>query len=1523
MTSCFFKYCRKKPKKKIVFFPALTVLLMFVLSTSINYSLYAQLVLNEVCSANFSGLADEDGDFEDWVEIYNLGNDTINLNNYTLTDKPENPDKWTFPEISIAPKSFLVIFASDKNRENVITNYETRVFATDTFRYINPSSEPDPMWRTPSFTDTTWLIGKGGFGHGLGIYNTYVSDTLMSVFIRKTFSVVDTSEVINAQLHIDYDDAFVAYLNGIEIARSNIRPDGSIPVYNQAALRQHTSQMLIGGLPELFTLNYDELKLILREGENILAIQLHNNWLDDEMSINPFFSLGLNATVPASYQTPEWFFCDSLRVHTNFKLDSKGEHLLLFDPEGTLLDEMILPETPANCSYGRTYDDSIKLCYFDVPHPGNSNDASEKFTGLVSLIPTISPDAGIYELNFNDSLWVELSSPDSCGIIRFSLDGSTPTDTSQTYISRINICGNTVVKARIFKEGLLPGKVATHTYIINKTTNLPMISISTNPENLWDFEEGIYVMGPDATSNFPYYGANFWRDVEIPSFFEYFDSKQQLVFSQDAGLKIHGAWSRAFPQRSLRMSAKSCFGSSEFSYPFFPDKNIGNFDKLVLRNAGNDFQGAHLRDALIHKLIQKSTNLPVQDYQPVVLYLNGEYWGIQNLRERIDKDYLFENFALDDPELDLLENNMQIIEGDNVDFIELLNYIDSHDLSMDEHYQYVSKQLDISNLRDYFIVQLFILNTDWPQNNVKFWKQGNGKWQYIFMDADNSMDFITQLQHYSKNAYERLFENLSIAHTRIFSKLIENNTFRNAFINRYADLLNTTFLPEYSRPFLVSIKDSLVNEMAFHKDRWGGSVDSWLTFQIQGRLLPFLGNRPEYVRKHTLEWFGLDTIHQLHLSCTDAMGSHIRINSIIPESYPWAGIYFDSVPVYLEALPAPGIQFSHWQNSNNEIFTEPGMWWHLSSDDSLTAFFRGQADTLKPILTEINYQSYNNRDAGDWVEIYNPHPIALDLSGWQLKNDNDFDVFEFPENTSIPPSGYLVIVQDSARFANIYPDITPVPGSFEFGLRTWSSDIRLFDAHENLIVSLKYYSIAPWPEQAAGTGRSIELIDKELNMHDPQNWQPGCLGGSPGTEPMECQEDYKICFSEFNYQSHDNVDVGDWVELYNADSLTANLSFWSFKDSGKDHNFTLPYPTLLDPGKFLILCNNITDFRDYYSDTIRALGDFDFGLSRQGDQLRLFEPWESEISRVEYSELAPWPQDISGTGRTAEIIDISANQNDGYNWKNGCLGGSPGKFPGTCHDTANIIITEINYKSAENFDTKDWFEIYNKDSISVNLGGWTMRDSDPSHNFQFPRQTTLSAGKYLVVVQDSLAFKSIHDTIPNFVGEFDFGLSAENDELHLVDLFGQELVNIQYKTSTPWPENPNEPGKTFELINYDASQNDPSNWKLGCLLGSPGMPYFACDDISIEEKDKLNISISVYPNPFGHKLIVEIQADKALEAEIQLKNLHGQILINAYIGNLSGGKQTIKLDTESLKKGIYLLQFSSADFTRSIKLIRF
>ncbi|MFA4851159.1 MAG: CotH kinase family protein [Bacteroidales bacterium] len=1113
---------------------------------------FSQVVINEICSRNATIIYDEDGDNEDWIELYNTGTSPINLNGYFISDDNLNYQKWQFPNVTIQPYSFLTLFASGKDRKKTIDHWETAVYAEDQWRGIIPDSTTDTLWREPPFNDAGWILGNGGFGYGDGDDQTVVTPPVSSIYIRKTFNIVDTSEIGSAILNVDYDDAFVAYLNGIEIARKNIGEPGFHPVYNELAYQEHEALMYQGMLPEKFFIPEEYLKLFIHNGPNVLAIEVHNiSESSSDMTLIPYLHFAIKDNSNNYGTPPSWFEMGVSRLHINFKLAAEGETLYLLDAFSNLIDQKTYPYTQLDNSSGRQPDGNTNWVLFGIPTPDASNNTSTSYTQYVTD-PVFSLNAGYY--NVPQSLSISCSFPASN--IRYTIDGSNPTQTSSLYTTAVSIDSTMVIKARAFATTALPSHIITNTYFINDSSTLCVVSISTQPDKLWDWNSGIYVLGPNAEPETPNFNANFWQDWEIPAQIEFFLPNGNIEFEQDVGMRIGGNYSRSFPQKSFKIYARDKYGDPDIDYKLFPDKNIQNYKRFILRNSGTDWNNTHFKDAFTHKSVQKNTHIDIQDYRPSLVYLNGQYWGVLNMREKINKFYLEENYGVNPDSVDLLAYEGSVVEGSNENFINMAYFIIHNDMADSANYEIAKGWLDVENFYDYFITEIYYNNWDWPQNNIKYWREQkpDAKWRYILWDIDNG------LSQYFFNDLNRILTMTDNAHTLMLTKLLKNNSAKNYFINRYADLINTCFYPDNLRDLAFMMRDSIASEMPRHFAKWGdgtsypdysnmegwGNFDNWYNWNIGQSLIDFVSFRPEFVRNHIENQFSLNKQVVVTLKVEPADAGRIKINTIIPDSLPWAGIYFDGNPITLTAIPKPGYEFAFWnsvlilQNPdyNQTITLNP------DTNDVFTAYFFGSPDTPRITFSEINYNSASYPDAGDWIELYNYGNIPFDLSCWSFKDGNDNNCFNFPDNTILNSGAYLVLYRDSVKFAFAFPSVTNKIGALDFGLSVTGDSLRLYDTLGKLYLSMSYSPSAPWPAEANGLGYTLELLDNYGNLNNAYNWFAGCIGGSPGGPFTPCDNDITELSSDglINFDVFPNpfinstniafsIDEASWVSI--------------------------------------------------------------------------------------------------------------------------------------------------------------------------------------------------------------------------------------------------------------------------------------------------------------------------------------------------------------------------------------------------------
>lgn len=1051
-------------------------------------------------SSNGSTIYDEDGDTPDWIELYNSGANTINLNGYGITDNPSNPFQWIFPNIEMSPEDHLLLFASEKDRQDWVPHWETIIDRGDIWKYFIGNFEPPDNWNQLDYNDGGWLNGPSGFGYDDNDDATIV-EPVLSLYVRREFNVSNIESILKIALHIDYDDAFVAYINGNEIARSNIGTPGVPALYNQGADSWREAEMYQGGDPGEYMIN--SVQSLLQNGTNVIAIQVHNfNLESSDLTLIPFLTLGMVSPPENAVGLSDELNIRNVLMHTNFKISPSGETLTLSNSTGTVLDSITSEVMLSDISRGRQPDGGSDWLFFNKPTPGLPNN-TPGYPGVMES-PTVS-QAGD---PFSNPGYVALESEIPGAIIYYTLDGTYPGSFATPYTAPIYVSRNMVIRAVATKPGWLNSQPITHSYLFDYDGKLPVVSLSTNPEHFWDNDSGIYVMGSNASSEFPYFGANFWEDWERPIHIEMFEPNGDLGFSIDGGVKICGNYSRANPQKSLAIFARRIYGYSEIDYQIFPDKNIDQFEAIVLRNSGNDWGISHIRDGLVSKIAAEA-GVAAQAYRPTVVYLNGEYWGILNMREKINEHFLASHYAVDANNIDFMESENTVIQGDGSDYTDLINFLKDNDMSAPENYSVISNAIDIDNYIRYIVTQIYIDNWDWPGNNVKYWrpKTDEGSWRWILFDADfafglftpnnyahNMIEFATNPDGPSETiwGWDPWWPNPPWS-TFLLRTLLENESFRNNFINQFADMLNTTFQPNKILETVDEITDLLADEMEDHTARWDGDVSTWNN-NINS-LKNFVFMRNIFVWANLKSYLNIPGTYQIFLDQLSGGGS-INVNSISISEFPWQGMYCDLIPIQLTAVPDPGYRFVGWEGLDS---TNSSIILTTADNTTITAIFeQASGDPTAVVINEINYNSAPGFEVNDWIELVNNTGFTMDLSGWQLKDSDDAHIFVIPEQTTIEDGNFIVIAEDATNFNDYFPDAEPVIGNFDFGFSGGGEEVRLFNANNDLIDHVIYDDDPPWPTESDGEGPTLELINPDLDNAMVESWSASDGYGSPG-----------------------------------------------------------------------------------------------------------------------------------------------------------------------------------------------------------------------------------------------------------------------------------------------------------------------------------------------------------------------------------------------------------------------------------------
>jgi len=713
-------------------------------------------------------------------------------------------------------------------------------------------------------------------------------------------------------------------------------------------------------------------------------------------------------------------------LQTNFKIKSKGEALYLFSPTGKMLDHTPSTKLNPNTSLGRTPIDLKKWYFFSEPTPGRQNN-SDAYKNYVDD-PKFLTKAGFYK----DSAIVKIIRKNPHDKIFYTLDSSIPTENSKLYTKAIVVKMNSVIRIKAFRIWAVPSNTITNTYFVDETFNLGVVSLVTENDNFFG-KMGIYKM--------PH------RKIERPVHIEYFTKEKEIAFSQDIGVKIHAPDGRR--QKSLRLYARDKYGKSKIKYKIFKDKDISSFKRLVLRNGGNDGleKGkTQVRDIFTHKLYQlQDHENAIASFEIVNVFINGKYWGIYNLRERQDEHYIKYNFGFSEEEVDFLEYDYKepgykkTISGDWKDWKKLRKFLETSDMKVEDNYYKICDWIDVNNFIDYQIFEIFIGNQDWENNNIKFWKpkKEGGKWKWVLWDTDYALG---EQKKFPVGKPSHNFIHMALTYggwgdgdyTWMLRNLMKNKQFRELFIIRYLDLLNTTFVPSFTTEIFNSLGDTLETDISKQFEKWGKSKEIWKADMLYTN--DFLRNRPEFSRKNLANEFELnDTLKGIKLEVSDNDAGRIKLNTLfidgntlgwLDKSKIWKGEYFKNSEISVVAMPNSGLFFDHWEGDvEDDMKLKDTLIFKIESTIYLKAIFKKNPVIVPKLyineVMALNKNAFENEDGdySDWIEIYNPTDEAINISGFYLTDDlSNPDKYKIPigmgDKATVLPKSYLLIIAD-------------------------------------------------------------------------------------------------------------------------------------------------------------------------------------------------------------------------------------------------------------------------------------------------------------------------------------------------------------------------------------------------------------------------------------------------------------------------------------------------------------------------------
>jgi hypothetical protein len=751
---------------------------------------------------------------------------------------------------------------------------------------------------------------------------------------------------------------------------------------------------------------------------------------------------------------------------------------------------------------------------------------------------------------------------------------------------------------------------------------------------------------------------------------QYFDKNKQEQFSGNFAGYVVGNWSVDFPQKSLQFDSDEDFGSlGDIQYPLFaPDKPIPSFHSFRIRNEDDDWTQARMRDRIVNELAAP-THSGRASYQNVLGFINGQYWGHYVARERLDNYFVRDNYGADPDSVNMVKTyfnlnlgiTQDVAETGNLDDFEAMSgFIANNNMADAGNFKQASQLLDLENFTDYLETEIFVASTDWLQdyyNNIRLFKSHKtDPWKFLLWDVSYSSG--NPLGGSTCVGCDVLGSTLgnSSRYGQMLGSLLDNSEYRRYFINRFADLMNTSFLPSRAHALIDANAAELSPEIQRHHERWDtGDLTQW-TGAVQV-LKNFYAQRPGNQRQHIIDNFQLDQEVSITLKANPANAGVIKISTVVPTQLPWTGIYFHGNPVTVTAIPNPGYAFSNWSaNQNISDVNAQSFTSDVAFNTIFTANFAGAAQSTSLKISEINYNSDPTRDAGDWFEINNTSPASIDLSDYTLRDKDWFHQYTLPTGTTLQAGGHLVLFQNEAEFFAENPGLVNTLGPIPFHLDNDGDELHLFDRAGTEVTQASYEDVSPWPCAADGFGTTLERLGPDPNV--PESWVAGCVGGSPGLDFTPCNETPTI--SEFNYKSAANADAGDWIELYNRNSSPLDLSGWQISDA-TGNLYSIPSGTVLPSGGFHVFAQDLAKFSAQFPAITNLTGPIGFGFSGNGDMVRLFAPDGGLYLSMCFDDAAPWPNQPDGNGYTLENGNFNGNLNLAGNWFAGCLGGSPGK----------------------------------------------------------------------------------------------------------------------------------------------------------------------------------------------------------------------------------------------------------------------
>lgn len=754
--------------------------------------------LNEFLISNSYSKMDADGDRNAWAEIYNASAESVSLKSYAISDDKNDPVKWRFPDVTLAPGEYLVVFLSGKDRSVAGEELHTG------FRLSRSDTE---LMLTNLGTMECEVITLPEEVHANVSYGRALDDpTRWEHFAQPTPGHENTTkgfEDILSVAAIDRQGIWINEVSSVSEAKSGKKDwieiaNGSSDTVNLAGY--------------------------------FLSDNTNNpyKWEIPDISIAPGSYALIYASGKPSQQTGNV---------AGFGISSAGETLMLSSPKGYMLDVFETGVLRPGVSSGRAYgDESGERVFFNNPTPGQTN--GEDTVTSYAAQPSFSQPGGYAE----GTVKLEITTETPGAAIYYTLNGSKPTSSSLLYIGPIELSSSTTVKAIAVVDDRLASDMTVGTYLFEEKHTVPVVCLSADPS---DFSR-VYSV------------SQIMVKLEREGYVEYYENDGKLGVAFPAGLRIAGASTRSARQKSLNLYLRGGYGQSEVTYPFFKDFEHVTFGSLRLRNSGQDRNYARLRDSYC-AMASRDMNIDYAEYRLVAVYVNGEYYGLYDLRENQKDDYYAYRHDTTDDNIERIKRNQYALSGTSREIQAVRAFARSKNMKDEAIFAEFCEKVDADSIMDYLVAQTFFGNHD--MFNQKYGRaiDYSFKWRLMFFDLDLAM------KHKNINLLNNYFNpvgvpsaNGTLTNMDLQCGLLKNDGWREAFIERYAYHLNNTYTQEKLLALLDEMVAEMEPEMERHIQKWGSPTMSVWKRSVD-EVRDFLTDRPQIAKQHLKSYFNLST----------------------------------------------------------------------------------------------------------------------------------------------------------------------------------------------------------------------------------------------------------------------------------------------------------------------------------------------------------------------------------------------------------------------------------------------------------------------------------------------------------------------------------------------------------------------------------------------------------------------------------------------------------------------------------------